>query len=225
MPLHTDTQYEEELTSLKSYIQKMGTHAQAMIDLAMRSLVERKSDLAQQVIDKEEPAANQLELDIDDHCMTMLALRQPAASDLRFIAVSLKLSTDLERIGDLAVNIAQRAITLNCEEPIKSYVDIPKMAEAVQRMVAKALDAFVTRNASEAERVCAMDNEVDDLNKKVFADVIAIMEREPKTAARGIALTSVARHLERVADHATTIAEAVVFMVKGKDIRHSSDVP
>lgn len=221
MPLHTDRQYEEELSQLKEHILKMGSVVEAMIDTSARALVERNTALADEVI-RQEPDVNQLELDIDNLCLRLIALRQPAASDLRFIAISLKISTDLERMGDLSVNIAQRSIELSKSPPLKDYVDLPKMARIVQKMVRDALDAFLKRDPERAHTICITDDEVDHMYKQVYKDVIGRMETDSSTVSRGVSLISVTRHLERIADHATNIAESVIYMVKGKDIRHGA---
>lgn len=223
MPQHTDRRYEEELAQLKTSIVRMGSLVQLMTRQAMRALMDRDASIAKEVIEQEQQV-NQLELRIDDRCLALLALRQPAASDLRFIAMSFKISTDLERMGDLAVNIAQRAMDIGAEAPLKTYVDLPLMAQEAQTMVEQALDAFLNRDPDRAKHVCEMDDRVDALYKKVYQDVIALMQNDPDAVSRGIALISISRHLERIADHATNIAEEVIYMVKGKDIRHGGEL-
>lgn len=217
---HTDKYYEEELKELNQQILKMGGVVEEMIFRSMKALVDVNSQMALEVILKKEREVNQLEITIDNHCLKMLALRQPAGSDLRFITVGLKISKDLERMGDLAVNISQRAIDLNKEPPLKPYIDLPNMAIKTQEMVKNALDAFVRHDAELAQQVCLVDDEVDELNKKIFNDLLHIMQKDSSAVSRGIHLLSIARHLERIADHATNIAEVVIFMVKGQDIRH-----
>jgi len=219
MASHTDKRYEEDLQNLKEMILKMGGIVEEMIALAMKSLVERNSKLVEEVIQKD-PAANELEMAIDERCLELLALHQPAASDLRFITIGLKISKDLERIGDLGVNIVENAAEINKEPQLKPYVDLPIMAGKVQKMVKNALDAFVKQNPDEAQKVCEVDDEVDDLNDQIFAELVGLMQKEPQAVARGVRIISIAKHLERVADHATNIAEEVIFMVQGKDIRH-----
>lgn len=219
MTLHTDRQYEEELRRLKEQILEAGGIVEEMITRAMRALTERDSKLAEQVI-RRDFEVNRLEVDIDDLCVQLLALRQPAASDLRFITIGLRASKDLERMGDLAVNIAEQALALNREPQLKPYADLPRMAMKAEGMVKNALDAFVKRDADLAQKVCETDDEVDQLDDKIFEELIDIMEKDPKTVERGTRLILVSRQLERLADHATNIAEEVIFMVQGRDIRH-----
>ena len=170
----------------------------------------------------QEGTANRLEMEIDDRCLQLLALRQPTASDLRFITIGLKISKDLERIGDLAVNIAEQAMELNKEPQLKPYVDLPLMGQKVQQMVRGVLDSFVNRDASRAQQVCEVDDEVDDLNRKVLQELIALMQKDSSAVTRGMHLIWIAKQLERIADHATNIAEEVIFMVQGRDIRHGT---
>ena len=219
MPAHTDKQYEEELKNLKEEILKMGGVVEEMIAQAMKSLIDRDSNIARQVIGRDQEV-NQMELTIDDLCLRHLALRQPAASDLRFITIGLRASKDLERMGDLAVNIAERVLQLNQEPQLKPYIDLPKMAEKTQSMVKSALDAFVKKDAGMAKGVCETDDVVDNLNDRVFEELVGIMQKDPSSVTRSIRLILIARHLERIADHSTNIAEEVIFMVEGKDIRH-----
>lgn len=219
MAIHTDKRYEEGLRDLKELILKMGGMVEEMIAVAMKGLVERNSKLAQEVIQKD-PAVNELEMTMDECCLGLLALHQPAASDLRFITIGLKISKDLERIGDLAVNIAENALKINEEPPLKPYIDLPIMAGKVQKMVKEALDAFVRKDTGEAGKVCEVDDEVDDLNDRIFEELVELMQKDPAAVSRGVRLISVAKHLERIADHATNIAEDVVYLVEGEIIRH-----
>ncbi len=219
MNLHTDRQYEEELRSLKEQILEAGGIVEEMITRAMRALTERDSKMAEEVI-RRDFEVNRLELDIDDLCVKLLALRQPAASDLRFITIGLRASKDLERMGDLAVNIAEQALALNKEPQLKPYADLPRMAMKAEDMVKNALDAFVKRDADLAQKVCEMDDEVDNLDDNIFEELVDLMEKDSKAVERGTRLILVSRQLERIADHATNIAEEVIFMVQGRDIRH-----
>lgn len=221
MAEHTDKKYEQDLRRLKEEILKMGGTVEEMIARSMKALVERNSNIAQDVI-RMDPEVNNLEMKIDALCLQLLALRQPAASDLRFITIGLRASKDLERMGDLAVNISEQSIELNKESQLKPYVDLPQMSAKAQQMVKDALDAFVRRDADLARRVCEVDDEVDSLNDRVFQDLVGLMQKDPEAASRGTRLILVSRHLERIADHATNIAEEVIFMVQGKDIRHGS---
>ena len=219
MPEHTDKYFEAELKELKEKILKMGGMVEEMIDRAQKSLFERDSNLAREILSCD-PAVNRIELAIDNHCLELLARRQPAASDLRFITIGLRISKDLERMGDLAVDVGEQVIELNKEPQLKPFEDLPQIASKTKKMVKSALDAFVNRDPDLAERVCEADDEVDALKRKVFDDVVLIMQKNPSAVLRGVRLILVSRHFERIADHATNIAEEVIFMVKGKDIRH-----
>ena len=219
MPKHTDRHYEDELKHLKEQILKMGGTVEMMLARSMKTLMERNSELAREGM-VQEREANAQEWGIDDRCFEMLALHQPAASDLRFIVIGLRVSKDLERIGDLAVNISQLAMDLNKEPQLKPYVDLPLMGAKSQQMVKDALDAFVRRDADQAQHVCEIDDEVDRYKHVLFKELVELMERDPQAVARGTRLILISRHLERIADHATNIAEEVIFMVQGKDIRH-----
>lgn len=220
---HTDKQYDEELRQLKEKILEAGGIVEEMITRSMRSLTERDSKGAEEVI-RRDFEVNRLELEIDDLCVRLLALRQPAASDLRFITVGLRASKDLERMGDLAVNISEQAIALNRVPQLKPYADLPQMAVKAQAMVQQALDAFVKRDVEQAQRVCEMDDEVDSFEHQIFLELIEMMGKDPKAVERGTRLILVSQQLERIADHATNIAEEVIFMVQGRDIRHSGGV-
>lgn len=216
---HTDRQFEAELVELRQKLLTIGGLVEAAISDAVRSLVERETELARRVIDQDK-RINVLELEADELCLRLLALRQPAASDLRFIAIALKVVTDLERMGDLAVNIAERAIQLNEEPQLKPWVDIPRMAELAQRMLKGALDALVEGDADRARKVLEQDGEVDELYHQIFRELLSYMIEEPKTTRRAMAILFVAKHLERLADHATNVAEMVIFFLEGRDIRH-----
>ena len=217
---HTSRQYERELQQLKEKILLLGGTVELMIASSMKSLLSRDSDLAKSVI-ASDPKVDAMELDIDHLCVNLLALRQPAASDLRFITTALKIVTDLERIGDLTVNIAERSIELNEEPPLKPYIDIPRMASKVAGMVHQALDAFVNRNPSLAREVLGEDDAVDRLNVQLFRELLTYMIEEPKNVARALRITFIAKYLERIADHATNIAQMVIFMCEGQDVRHT----
>jgi phosphate transport system protein len=164
---------------------------------------------------------NRLEVEIDDHCMRILARRQPVASDLRFLTIALKLVTDLERMGDLVESICERVIELNAESPLKPYLDLPLMAETVQGMVRQALDAFVARDVARAQEVIQQDSVVDAFYAQIFRELLTYMLEDPRNIGRAIRVQAIGKHLERIGDHATNLAELVVFMVKGKDPRHA----
>lgn len=216
---HTSRQYERELQDLGDRILFLGGTVEEMISRAMQALVERDSDLARRVIDTDR-TVDSGELEIDHMSLNLLALRQPAASDLRFITTALKIVTDLERIGDLAVNIAERALELNQEPPLKPYIDIPHMSRSVSDMVHRALDAFVHRDATQARAVLQADDAVDKLNVQLFRELLTYMIEEPKNITRALRITFIAKYLERIGDHATNIAQMVIFMTEGRDVRH-----
>jgi len=217
--VHISRRYEQDLEQLREQILAMGRSVVEMIVGTMRALVERDSALATRMIEKDHEI-NRFEVMIDERSLNIIALRQPAARDLRFITLALKVSTDLERIGDLCVNIAERALELNEEPQLKPYMDLPRMAEAAQSMVSDALEAFVRPDADLAAEVTLRDDIVDQLNVQVFRELLTFMMEDPKTISRATRLMFIGKYLERIADHATNIAEMVIFMVKGKDIRH-----
>ena len=220
MPLvHTDREYEAELTKLREQILLLGAKVEAAIADAIRSIVERNDALAQAVIDGDADV-DRLEVETDQLCLTILARRQPVASDLRFLTIALKLVTDLERIGDLSVNIAERALELNKEPLLKPYVDLPVMAQAAQGMVREALDAFVSRDAARAEAVIGRDATVDAYYEQIFRELLTYMMEDARNIYRATRVQSVAKYLERIGEHACNLAEMVVFMVRGEDIRH-----
>lgn len=219
MQTHIDKRYEEGLQLLKEQILKMGGAVEEMILFSTKGLFERDSKKIQEVIQKDE-RVNAMEIAVDDRCLELLALHQPAAGDLRFITIGLKLSKDLERMGDLAVNIAESAVEINKEPLLKAYVDLPAMAEKVQKMVQDVLDAFVQRDPLRAKKICEMDDEIDDYKTKIFDELLGLMQKDSAAVSRGVRLIAVSKHLERIADHATNIAEEVIFMMQGKDIRH-----
>src|SRR5205085_2002279 len=220
MPRH----FHEELDALKQTLLAMGGLVEDQIRRVMRALVERDDEQARDVIARDRDV-NAYENEIDEKCVELLALHQPAAGDLRFITTAMKIVTDLERIGDQAVNIAQRALELNREPQLKPYIDLPRMAEKSQRMVKESLDAFVTRDTELARRVCAEDAEVDALKEQIFRELLTFMMEDARTIPRAIRLILISRFLERVADHATNIAEMVVYMVESKIVRHTLACP
>ena len=217
-----ETQFQKELEGLKADLLKMATLVEEDIRDAVQSLVKRDSDLAKRAFEAED-RINAMELAIDEMCLRLLALRQPMAADLRFITSAMKIVTDLERMGDQAINIAERAIALNEEPQLKPYIDIPRMAEIAQSMVRDVLDAFVNRDSKLARSVCERDDLVDGLNDQVVRELITYMISDPKTITRAVRLTIVSRCLERIADHATNIAEDVIFMVDALVIKHHAD--
>jgi phosphate transport system protein len=211
--------FDEELNALKEKILKLGCMVENAIRDSVKALVERDSELSKEVI-KKDHLINALDVGIDEECVRLIALRQPMARDLRFITTAMKITTDLERMGDFAVNIAERAIELNEEQQLKSFVNIPKMAEIAQSMVRDALDSFVTGCSRLPYEVIKRDDEVDDLTVRNFEELLSFMIQDPKIIPLAVKRTYIAKYLERIADHATNIAEMVIYMCKGKMIRH-----
>jgi phosphate transport system protein len=212
--------FHEELDQLKQQNLRMGSIEEALVENAVAALVDRDSGLAEETI-AGDAKADTLEIEIDETCIRLLALHQPAAGDLRVITTAMKISTDLERTADQAVNISQRTLELNEEPQLKPYIDIPIMSQLAQKMLRESLDAFVRKDAALARQVIEADNKVDALKRQVFRELLTFMMEDPRTIPRAIGLILVSRHLERVADHATNIAEMVVFLVEGKNIRHA----
>ncbi len=217
---HTDREYEAELTRIREHLLMMGGRVEEMIANSIKALVERDTELARRTMEGDR-LVNRLEVETDNLCLRVLARRQPVASDLRFLTMALKLVTDLERIGDVCVNICERAIELNEEPPLKSLADMPRMTANIQAMVHDALDAFVTGDVDKAQDVIARDRVVDAYYAQAFRELLTYMIEDARNISRAMRLQAVAKHMERIGDHATNLAEMVVFMVKGKDIRHT----
>ena len=217
---HISKAFDIELNFLRQSILLMGGKVELMIADSVKSLVERDTALAERTIALDHEV-NTAEVSIDEHCLELLALRQPVGRDLRFITIALKIVTDLERMGDQCANIAKRARELNEEPPLKPYIDIPRMAHWTAVMVKEALDAFVLGDADQAVKVCRNDSFVDDLNIQIQRELLTYMIEDPTTISRAMKLNYISKSLERIADHATNVAEMVIFMVKGKDIRHT----
>lgn len=218
---HLSRQFDIELDALRGKLLGMGGKVELMIADSMRSLADRDTELADRTIAFDH-VINRLEMEIDKDCLEILALRQPAARDLRFITLALKIVTDLERIGDLCAGISKRVKELNLEPPLKPIEGLPEMARAVSAMVMEALDAFVRGDEHLARKVRADDRVVDNLNDLIQREIISGMVGDPAIIGRAIKINHIAKCLERIADHATNLAEMVIFMVKGKDIRHTA---
>lgn len=214
-------QKEQDLEALKERVLKMGGFVEESIRRSVKALVERDRNLAIEVIDGD-AIVNNFDVEIEEECIRFLAIWQPTGSNLRFITTAIKIITDLERMGDLAVDICERAIELNDEPPLKPYIDLPRMAEAAQKMLKDSLDAFVARDADLALGVCAADDFVDNLNHQIFNELLVYMLQDPRNISRAVRLSYITKYLERIADHATNIAEMVVYMVQGKVIRHTA---
>lgn len=211
--------FDEELNALKEKVLRLGCMVEVAIRDSVQALIEKNTGLAKEVI-KRDHQINALDVAIDEECVRLIALRQPMARDLRLITTAMKITTDLERMGDLAVNIAERAIELSEEPKLKPYVNIPKIAEITQGMVRSALDAFVRGCSRLPYEVINKDDEVDELTVKNFHELLSLMIQNPKIIPLAVKRTYVAKYLERIADHATNIAEMVIYMCKGKMIRH-----
>ena len=211
--------FDEELNELKTRLLLMGGRAETVVHKAIDSLKRRDSTLAEEVI-RDDRLIDQLEVEIDERCIRLLALRQPVGQDLRFITSALKIVNDLERVGDHAVNIAQSAVKLNKEPELKPLVDIPRMASISTRMLTEALDAFVRNDAGAARRILVEDDEVDHLKSQMFRELLSYMLEKPTTITRALELILVSRNLERVADLATNVAEEVVFIAEARVVKH-----
>ena len=214
--------FDEELKLLREKILEMASYAEESIALAIKCLKERREEYAADVLEREEKI-NFLEIEIDDLCMKTLALRQPMATDLRFITSAMKISSDLERIGDQAVNIIENSVELLKYPLLKPLIDIPRMSDLAQQMVRDAINAFVVGDAQLARSVCERDDQVDQLNDQIFRELLTYMIQDGATITRAVGLILIGRHLERIADHATNIGEDVIYMVKGQSIKHHCD--
>jgi phosphate transport system protein len=218
---HTDREYEHELRQLREQLLVMGCHVEAIIGDAIKSLLERDSKLAEMTITAD-TIVDRMEVELDGLCLQILARRQPVASDLRFITLVLKVVTDLERIADLGVNICERVLELDAEPQLKPYVDIPRMGTEVQSMLREVLDAFVAKDAERARKIIGRDQVVDALYAQVFRELLTFMMENAHNVYRATRLQSIAKYLERMADHTINLAEMVIFMVDGHDVRHLS---
>jgi phosphate transport system protein len=214
--------FVEELDYLRSRLLEMSALVEDSVYRSVLSLAEKDPQQAQKVL-QNEAEINRMEIEIDDLATGLLALQQPMATDLRFLTSAIKINNDLERMGDLAVNIVERALSLINEPLMKPLIDIPAMASRVQAMIRKSLDAFVKRDAELARNVLLSDDAVDALRDSIYEELISYMERDPHTVRQGINLMFVARNLERLADHATNIAEDVLFLIEGVDVRHHAE--
>jgi len=211
--------FQEELEALKNRLLEMGGMAEEEVRLAVKGLVDRDHDLIDRVLVGDQPI-NSLHIEVDNRCFTLLALYQPMAADLRTIVAAVKINTDLERVGDLAVNIAEAARRYAMHPPVKKLIDIPRMAVIAQTMLRDALDAFVRGDVQLAQRVLDEDDRLDDLKTQIFRELLTYMLQDPSTIEPALDLVLVSRHLERIGDHATNVAEDVIFIVSARDVRH-----
>jgi phosphate transport system protein len=218
---HTSQHYEQQLRTIRDKLLVMSGKAEKSIQDAMRALVERKPSLAYDVIDRDDEI-DRMELEIDDLTLQTLALEQPVASDLRLLATVFKIVRDIERIGDIAENAAQRAVEILDEPELKPLVDLPAMARLAQESVRRSMDAFVNNDAALAERIVQDDARLDDIYEQILRELLTYMLEDPQSISRAVKLMFIAKGLERVGDHAANIAEMVVFLVRGKDIRHGT---
>jgi len=211
--------FDDELGELKERLLYMASVVESMINYAVKSLVERKEELIKEVY-THETEVNNIQVEIDDKCLKLIALHQPTATDLRFITSAMKINAELERMGDQAVNIADAGAKLLKQPPLKPLIDTPRMAEIAKKMVKDSLDSFVKKDLELAKLVLKTDDEVDDLKDQIFRELLTYMSADPANISRALELILISRHLERIGDHATNIAEDVIFLVAGKDVRH-----
>ncbi len=213
--------FDQDLLVLREKLLTMASHAEQSVNLAIKALVERDDDLARQV-KAADATLDRFEIDMDELAIKLLALKAPVAGDLRLITMGMKISQNLERVGDEATTIARRVLILNQEPPLKPFVDLPRMAGIAVQMLCGSLEAFINMNTVLAREIIARDHEVDDLNKQVHREVVSFMIENPQTITRGLNLMVISKSLERIADHATNIAEEIVFLCEGRDIRHAA---
>lgn len=211
---------DQDLDRIRQSLLRMGGLVEDMVARATRALLDRDRALSEQVIESD-AEVDQLEIEIDEICHSVLGRKQPTAVDLRFLVAVMKINSDLERIGDSAVNIAQSVQQLVDLPPLKPYIDLPHLSQLVRNMVRESLDAFVRRDAAMAQAVLEKDDEVDGLYKQIFRELLTFMIEDPRTVSRALHLLLISRNLERIADHATNIGEDVIYYVEGRDVRHS----
>jgi phosphate transport system protein len=216
---HTSSHYEKELQELKDGLIYLGALTEKAIQAAMKSLLERNSALAHRVI-KDDSEIDKLDAELEERCIRILALRQPTAIDLRFITTAIKINGHLERIGDMAVNIAEKAILLNEEPQLKTYIDLPRMADLVSEMIKLSLDSLIKNDLVSVEKVRQKEQLVDDLNEQIFRELLTFMIEDTKTIHRAIIITQISKTLERIADHVNSIADMVTYLVTGQSVRH-----
>ena len=219
MAVTTATHYTQEMHTLRQSLIRMGGLVEEMLGCVIEAMASHDAKLAGRVVEMDKKV-DKLEKEIDEQCLRLLALHQPAAVDLRFVTMSMKFVTDLERMGDLVGNVAERVIDLASEARMQPYVDLPRMAELTRAMINKALDAFVDRNTDLAEQVLIDDDMVDELHWQIHRNLMKRMVQDTAMVQRGVNLMLITKHLERLGDHATNIAEEVIFLVKGRDVRH-----
>ena len=218
---HTSSHYEMELQEIKNALIYIGVLTEKAIQMAMQSLTERNSDIAHKVI-KDDEEIDKMDTELEERCIKILALRQPTAIDLRFITTAIKITGHLERIGDMAVNIAEKAIQLNEEPKLKPYIDLPRMADLVAEMIKYSLDSFIRSDLRMAEKVRQTEQVTDDINEQIFRELLTFMMEDSKSIHRALLIMQVSKNLERIADHAKGIADMVTYMVTGDCVRHQT---
>src|SRR5664280_272247 len=218
---HTSSHYEMELQEIKNGLIYIGVLTETAIQMAMKSLTERDSDIAHKVI-KDDDEIDKMDTDLEERCIRILALRQPTAIDLRFITTAIKITGHLERIGDMAVNIAEKAILLIGEPQLKPYIDLPRMADLVAEMIKDSLDSFIRNDLRMAQKVQQTEQVIDDLNEQIFRELLTFMMEDSKSIHRALLIMQVSKNLERIADHAKGIADMVTYMVTGECVRHQT---
>jgi phosphate transport system protein len=217
---HYNKYFDQELQDLKEVVLKLGGMVEEQVSNSIQSLTDRNVELARETI-KLDHLINKLEVEIDERCIDILALRQPMGPDLRFVTTAIKIIDNLERMGDMAVNICERVIDIAAEPRLKAYLDIPRMADIAKQMLKGSLDAFVTRNTALAQQVRLQDDMVDALMSQIFRELLSFMVEDPHTISRATRIMFIAKYIERIADHATNIAEMVIYMVEGRIVRHT----
>ncbi len=217
---HYNKYFDQELQDLKELVLKLGGMVEEQVSNAIVSLTDRNVELAKETI-KLDHLINKLEVEIDEKCIDILALRQPMGPDLRFVTTAIKIIDNLERMGDMAVNICERVVDIAAEPRLKAYLDIPRMADIAKQMLKGCLDAFVTRNTDLAQKVRLQDDMVDALMNQIFRELLSFMVEDPHTISRATRIMFIAKYIERIADHATNIAEMVIYMVEGRIVRHT----
>ncbi|MBP1710319.1 MAG: phosphate transport system protein [Deltaproteobacteria bacterium] len=218
---HTSLHYEKELQAIKDGIIYLGALTETAIRKAMKSLSDRDTELARRVI-RDDDEIDRLDTDLEERCIKILALRQPTAIDLRFITTAIKITGHLERIGDMAVNIAEKVMLLNEEPQLKPYIDLPRMADLVGGMIKDSLDSFVKSDLEQAEKVRRVEQVIDDLNEQIFRELLTFMMEDSKNIHRALLVMQVSKNMERIADHAKGIADMVTYMVTGECVRHQT---
>jgi phosphate transport system protein len=216
---HTSIQYEKELQTIKDSLIYMAALVEKSIDKDIEALLKKDSVLAEKVM-VDDDQIDALDMEIEERCIRLLALRQPAAKDLRFITTAIKINGHLERIGDMASNIAEKIIILNEEPQLKPYIDMPRMAEIARSMIRESIDSFVREDIALANKVRKDDEIIDNLNEQIFRELLTYMMEDPRSIHRAMIITQISKNLERISDHAKGIADMVVYMVTGESVRH-----